>query len=88
MLDRITPVILTFNESPNIARTLGKLSWAREVIVVDSFSIDDTVDIVRSFPGTRVIQHKFESHAGQWNFAVQDTGVKTEWCLALDADTC
>ena len=44
MIDRITPVILTFNESPNIARTLGKLAWAGDVIVVDSHSDDDTLE--------------------------------------------
>jgi glycosyltransferase involved in cell wall biosynthesis len=86
MLSKITPILLTFNESPNIARTLAKLDWADEIIVVDSFSTDDTVEIVRSFPNTRVIQHAFESHASQWNFAIHETGVKTEWSMALDAD--
>ncbi|MDX1387895.1 MAG: glycosyltransferase family 2 protein [Acidobacteriota bacterium] len=86
MLDRITPIILTFNESPNIARTLEKLAWAREVIIVDSGSTDDTVEIVRSFPNTRIVEHAFESFAAQWTFAIREAGVKTEWSMALDAD--
>ena len=86
MLSLITPVILTHHEAPNIGRNLEKLSWAKEVIVVDSLSTDDTERIVRSFPNARFIQRVFGSHASQWNFALKETGIKTEWVLALDAD--
>jgi glycosyltransferase involved in cell wall biosynthesis len=86
MLERVTPVILTFNEEPNIARTLEKLSWAGEVVVVDSFSSDRTVEIAKSFSNVRLVQRKFDRHADQWNFAAFETGIETEWILALDAD--
>ena len=82
----ITPVILTFNEAPNIARTLERLSWAREVVVVDSFSSDETVEIALRFPNVRLTQRRFDTHAQQWNFAIRDTGITTPWVLALDAD--
>ena len=49
MLDQITPLILTYNEAPNIGRTLEQLTWARDIVVVDSFSTDDTVEIASSF---------------------------------------
>ena len=84
MLDRITPVILTRNEEPNIARTLGQLVWAREVIVVDSESTDATPQIARSFPNVRLVTRRFDDHATQWTFAVAQA--KTEWVLTLDSD--
>ena len=86
VLDQITPVILTYNEENNIARTLDRLRWARDVVVVDSFSTDKTVSLIKSFPGVRLFQRAFDSHAQQWNYAVKDTSVATEWILALDAD--
>jgi glycosyltransferase involved in cell wall biosynthesis len=84
LLDQITPVILTRDEEPNIGRTLGQLGWAREVIVVDSFSSDATVEIARRFPNVRLLQRAFDDHAAQWTFGQQH--VRTPWFLALDAD--
>lgn len=86
MLKQITPVILTFNESPNICRTLDRLSWAHDVIIVDSFSTDVTVELVKNYPQVRFFQRHFDSHANQWNFAISDTSIRTDWVLALDAD--
>jgi glycosyltransferase involved in cell wall biosynthesis len=86
VLDQITPVILTYNEENNIARTLVRLRWARDVVVVDSFSTDKTVSLVKSFPNVRLFQRAFDSHARQWNYAIKETVISTEWVLALDAD--
>jgi glycosyltransferase involved in cell wall biosynthesis len=86
MLERITPVILTFNEEANLGRTLAKLSWAREIVVVDSGSTDGTRAIAQSSPRVRLVERPFDEHARQWNFAVTDTQIATEWVLALDAD--
>ena len=86
MLDSITPLILTFNEAPNIGRTLEQLRWAPDIVVVDSFSDDETVELARSFPRVRVFQRKFDKHEAQWNFGLSETGIATEWVLALDAD--
>ncbi len=41
MLDQITPLILTYNETPNVDRTLKQLTWAKEIVVIESFSDDD-----------------------------------------------
>lgn len=84
MLDQITPVILTRDEEPNLARTLGQLTWAQDVVVVDSFSTDATPEIARSFPNVRLFQRAFDEHAAQWTFGQQQ--VRTPWFLALDAD--
>jgi glycosyltransferase involved in cell wall biosynthesis len=86
MLDLITPLILTYNEAPNIERTLEQLCWARDIVVVDSFSDDETVEIASSFPQVRVVQRKFDNHGAQWNFGLNETCISTEWVLALDAD--
>jgi glycosyltransferase involved in cell wall biosynthesis len=82
----ITPIVLTFNEEPNIARTLEQLRWARSVIVLDSFSTDATLELARRFDNVRVIQHRFVDFAQQWNFVLEQGGIETEWVLALDAD--
>jgi glycosyltransferase involved in cell wall biosynthesis len=84
VLSQITPVILTLNEAPNLRRTLECLRWAYEVIVVDSFSTDETEEIARSFPSVVFVQRQFDNHATQWNFGCER--VKTEWVLSLDAD--
>jgi glycosyltransferase involved in cell wall biosynthesis len=86
MLDQITPLILTYNEAPNIARSLGALSWANDIVVVDSFSDDKTVEIAKSFPQVRVFLRAFDNHRNQWEFGLKETGISTPWVLALDAD--
>lgn len=86
MLAEITPFILTYNEAPNLRRTLASLTWAREIVVVDSFSDDATLDIAQEFPQVRVVQRKFDGFAKQANFALHKTGITTDWVLALDAD--
>lgn len=86
MKSSITPLLLTFNEGPNLARTLGRLAWARDVVVVDSGSTDDTCAIAAGYPNVRVFQHPFTSHADQWNFGLEQTGITTEWVFAMDAD--
>jgi len=84
MLDTITPVILTYNESPNIARSLQKLIWASRIVVIDSYSTDETLKIVSGYPQAKVFQRKFDTHASQWNFGIDQAG--TDWILSLDAD--
>ena len=86
MLDHITPVVLTYNEAPNIARLLEKLEWARDVVVVDSYSSDETLSIVKGFPNCRVVQREFDVHCNQLNFALAEGGITSPWVLALSAD--
>jgi hypothetical protein len=86
MLAQITPVILTLNEAANIGRVLEKLTWARDIVVVDALSTDATVSLVTSVSAARVFQRPFDSHAMQWTYALTETNIETEWMLALDAD--
>ncbi len=83
-LDDITPLILTWNEAPNLARTLARLGWAREVVIIDSGSTDGTPQIAAQHAGVRVLERRFDNHTSQWNFGVE--AVTTPWVLALDAD--
>ena len=85
-MNNITGLVLTRNEAPNIARTLGKLAWLHQVVVVDSHSTDGTQAIAAGFPNVTVVERAFTSHAEQWNFGLEDCGIQTEWVLALDAD--
>lgn len=85
MLDSITPVVITYNEQENIARSLESLRWARRVVVLDSFSTDATLELARSFPNTEIVQHAFRSFADQWNYAIAYAG-SSDWILRLDAD--
>jgi len=87
MLNAITPVLITYNEAPNIARTLSKLTWSPHVVIVDSFSNDATREAaMAAHPGVRWFERKFTTHGDQWNFALRSTGITTDWVLALDAD--
>lgn len=80
----VTPLLLTYNEEPNIARTLMGLSWARRIVVIDSGSNDGTLDLVATFPGVEVFSRRFDTHANQWNFGLAQ--IKEGWVLSLDAD--
>ncbi len=83
-LDHITPLILTYNEAANIDRTLAALGWAKQIVVVDSISTDDTLAILNRYPSVKLFTRPFDTHATQWNFGLAQ--VETPWCLSLDAD--
>ena len=83
-LTTITPLILTYNEEPNIDRTLNKLTWAKEIIIIDSFSTDKTLEIIKSYPNTKLYQRNFDSHTNQWNYGLEE--IQTDWVLSMDAD--
>lgn len=80
----ISAVIITYNEERNIARCLTSLQGlVDEIVVVDSFSNDHTVEICREF-GARIIQNPFSGHIQQKNFALDQA--KNDYVLSLDAD--
>ncbi|MGV8840417.1 MAG: glycosyltransferase family 2 protein [Bauldia sp.] len=84
MIDDVTPLVITFNEAPNIGRSLDRLRWAKRVLVIDSGSTDGTQEIVARYPMAELVTHPFESFAAQCNFGL--SLVATAWCLSLDAD--
>ena len=84
MLEKITPLILTYNEAPNIGRILQRLTWAKRIVVIDSYSTDETLEILRSFPQVEVYQREFDTAANQDNYGLDQ--ITTEWALSLDSD--
>lgn len=85
-LDQIGVLILTYNEAPNIGRTLNALRAFREIVVLDSGSTDATPEIVAGFTNARLVTHPFDGHAVQWNYGLRQCGLTRPWVLALDAD--
>jgi glycosyltransferase involved in cell wall biosynthesis len=83
-VNEITPLILTFNEEANLARTVESCSWAEQVVVLDSGSTDRTQGIAAACDNAHCVERPFDTHAQQWNHGLQQ--VSTEWTLALDAD--
>ncbi|WP_372753284.1 glycosyltransferase family 2 protein [Mariniflexile sp.] len=82
-MNRLTVIIPTFNEEDYIEGALYSVKFADEIIIVDSFSTDKTVEIAKKF-NCQVIQRKFDNFSNQKNHALQFA--KTEWILFLDAD--
>ncbi len=81
---KISVVVITFNEAKNIARCLQSVkNIADEIIVVDSFSTDETCSIAASYRA-KIIHHKFEGHIQQKNFAKNLAA--NDFVLSLDAD--
>ncbi len=80
----ISAVIITYNEARNIARCIDSLEGVvDEIVVVDSFSTDATEQICRE-RGVRFLQHPFQGHIEQKNYAL--TQAHYDWVLSLDAD--
>jgi len=83
-LSLVTPMVLTYNEEVNIDRVLTNLTWAERVLVIDSFSTDNTLDILKKYPNVHLVQRKFDSFAAQCNYGLGL--ISTDWVLSLDAD--
>ncbi|MBN8806912.1 MAG: glycosyltransferase family 2 protein [Sphingomonas sp.] len=82
----ITAVVLTFNESVHLGRCLARLRpLADRLVVIDSFSTDDTVAIARA-AGAEVYQHAFVNHAAQFAWGLEQAAVTQGWVLRVDAD--
>jgi len=80
----VSAVVLTRNEEENLGGCLEKLKWCDDVLVIDDFSSDKTVDVAAEF-GARVISRNLDSDFSQQrNFALDE--IKTKWVLYVDAD--
>ncbi len=86
MLD-LTAIILTYNEEIHIRRCLDRICpLAKYVFVIDSFSTDKTVEIASAYSNVTILQNKWVNYATQFNWALRNAPIKTEWVLRLDAD--
>ena len=90
----ITTIILTYNEELHIKRCLENVTQvAKEVFIIDCYSKDKTVEIANSLDGLNdcnvtVLQHEWPAtkYAGQFNWALENAPIKTEWVMRFDAD--
>lgn len=82
-MKKLTAIIPTLNEESNIRKALESVYFADEIIVIDSYSTDKTLDIVKDFP-VKVIQRKFDDFSSQKNYAIQKAS--NDWVFLLDAD--
>ncbi|WET08486.1 MULTISPECIES: glycosyltransferase family 2 protein [unclassified Pseudomonas] len=84
--ETVSVIILTYNESLHIARAIESVrAFSDEVLVVDSFSSDDTCEIARRH-GALVVQHAFVNQAKQFQWALDNLPVTGNWTMRLDAD--
>jgi len=82
----VSLIVLTYNEEDNIDHCLSAAaSCFEEIIIVDSFSTDGTVDICRKYTD-RIYTHPFENQAKQFNWAIDNLEISSEWILRLDSD--
>lgn len=80
---KLSVIVPTFNEEAFVEEALKSISFADEIIVVDSFSTDQTPEISKKY-ATKFLQRKFDNFSNQKNFALKEaTG---DWVLFLDAD--
>ena len=80
----ISGLIITYNEEKNIREVLECFHFCEEIIVVDSFSTDNTLEIAAEFPNVKIIRNKFEDFTKQRNLALENA--KNDWILFLDGD--
>jgi glycosyltransferase involved in cell wall biosynthesis len=81
---KVSGLIITYNEEKNIREVLECFDFCDEIIIVDSFSTDKTVEIARKFPKVKVIQNTFEDFTKQRNLALD--AATNDWVLFLDGD--
>lgn len=82
-MPKLTVTVITRNESANIGAALDSVSWADEILVVDSHSTDDTVALARQRT-ERVVVRDWPGYSAQKNFAAGQAS--HDWILSLDAD--
>lgn len=82
----ITAIILSYNEEIHIARCIERVrDHVSRIVVVDSGSTDETVTIAKAM-GAEVLCNTFVNQAQQFNWALDNLAVSTEWILRLDCD--
>lgn len=81
---KISAVIITYNEIGYVERCIDSVSFADEIIVVDSYSSDGTYEYLSAHPSVKVLQHPFQDFTKQKTFAMKQAS--NDWVLFLDAD--
>lgn len=83
----ISVIILTYNEEIHIKRCLDRISkYVKNVFIIDSFSTDNTLEIAKEYNNVKILQNKWTNYATQFNWALENADINSEWVLRLDAD--
>ena len=82
-MEKLSAFVTTFNNQLTLPNCLQSIRWADEVVVLDSYSTDDTVSIAKSY-GAKLFQHRFLGYGPQKQSALDKTG--HNWALLMDAD--
>ncbi|MDR1417855.1 MAG: glycosyltransferase family 2 protein [Endomicrobium sp.] len=82
-MDKVSAYVLTKNSSQHIKECIESIKWTDEIIIIDDFSTDATLEIAKSFD-CKVVQNKFEYFGKQRNFALQQCSY--QWVVCLDSD--
>lgn len=81
---KLTALMITFNEIEHIEAVIQNLSFADEIIIVDSYSTDGTVEVIQKYPQVQFIQREFKNFTDQKAFALEQAN--NDWVLFMDAD--
>lgn len=81
---QVSCLIISYNEENNIGRVLDSVKWCSDVLIIDSGSQDRTVEIIRRYTNTRLLERRFDTFANQCNYGLAN--INSEWVLSLDAD--
>ncbi|SEA73616.1 Glycosyltransferase involved in cell wall bisynthesis [Thiothrix caldifontis] len=85
-MSTISVIILTYNEEQHLSRCIASVkSIAQRIIVIDSYSCDKTIEIAKNH-GVDIYQNKWFNYANQFNWALENTQINTDWIFRLDAD--
>ncbi len=82
-MEKLSVFVTTYNNAHTLPTTLESVKWADEIVLLDSFSTDDTLEIAERY-GCRIFQHEFLGYGRQKQLALEHTS--HDWVLLLDAD--
>lgn len=84
LTEKVSGLIITHNEEKNISEVLKCFDFCDEIIIVDSFSNDKTIEIAQTFPKVKIIQNHLENFTKQRNLALDNA--QNDWVIFLDGD--
>lgn len=84
MNTKLSAVVITYNEEKNILDFINQLDFVDEIIVLDSYSSDQTIKLIEHLPNIKIYYRKFDNFTYQKNYAISLTS--NNWILFLDAD--
>ena len=85
-MDKITVLILTYNEEKNLRYALENVKdWVNEVVILDSYSTDKTIEIAENY-AAKIHYRKFDNFSAQRKHALNELPISNDWVFVLDSD--